>query len=295
MWRRRFAPGLVSGLAILVFVASMLIAETGIRFTRSVGEHGGSGAPTTNAVLNKVATESADVEQTPTSGGNATPFGDVSAGSQSNDPSIASPVPRAMPAPTSAPKRVGIQAGHWQIDDLPDEQANLRGNVGAVVGGIVEWKVNLDIARRVASLLEAEGIVVDIIPATVLPGYQADAFVALHADEDVDEDRAGFKLARASASAIPETDDALLNAIAREYQAATEMVVDPLVPDDMTDYYAFNYRRFDHAIAPTTPAVILEMGFLTNPSDLEILLDSPDVVAGAIARGILRFLGTTGE
>ena len=59
-------------------------------------------------------------------------------------------------------------------------------------------------------------------------------------------------------------------------------------------YYAFNSRRYQHAIAPTTPAVILEMGFLTNVSDRRVLLGAPDQVAAGIAHGILRFLGTRG-
>ncbi len=189
-------------------------------------------------------------------------------------------------------KRVGIQVGHWKIDDAPSELAALHGDWGAVVGGVYEVDINLDIAKRVASLLEDQGITVDLIPATVPPGYQADAFVALHVDSYSDPKREGYQIARADASAIPAIDDALLQAIANEYKKATDMAADPIISDDMTDYYAFNNRRFDHAIAPTTPAVILEMGFMTNPSDLQMLLDSSDVVAGGITRGILRFLNS---
>jgi hypothetical protein len=187
-------------------------------------------------------------------------------------------------------KHVGIQAGHWQIDDVPDELAALRGQWGAVVGNVWEVDINLDIARRVANLLEDQGITVDVLPATLPPGYQADAFIALHADSYSDPARAGYKIARATASAIPDTDDALVQTISNDYGVATGMQVDPIISDDMTDYYAFNYRRFEHAIAPSTPAAILEMGFMTNPTDLQILLDSPDVVAGGIAQGITDFL-----
>ncbi|HEX2172766.1 MAG TPA: hypothetical protein VHL09_10020 [Dehalococcoidia bacterium] len=62
------------------------------------------------------------------------------------------------------------------------------------------------------------------------------------------------------------------------------------VSRNMTGYYAFNNRRYDHAIAPTTPAVILEMGFMTNASDLRFLLGARDQVAEGIAEGTLLFL-----
>lgn len=43
------------------------------------------------------------------------------------------------------------------------------------------------------------------------------------------------------------------------------------------------------------PAVIVEPGFMTNPSDRSILLDKPDVIAEAIALGILSGLQKLGE
>ncbi|MBI4321547.1 MAG: N-acetylmuramoyl-L-alanine amidase [Chloroflexi bacterium] len=194
---------------------------------------------------------------------------------------------RDVPPPV---RRVGVQAGHWRSAELPDELGRLRGSTGTSGGGVAEWQLNLDIARRVASLLEAEGLEVDLLPATIPPGYQADAFVALHADGDVTGGMSGFKLAAPRVSAIADLDEALLVAIREEYQAATRLRLDYSVSRNMTGYYAFTFRRFKHAIAPTTPAVILEMGFLTNASDRLTLLGKPDLVAEGIARGILRFI-----
>lgn len=191
--------------------------------------------------------------------------------------------------------RVGIQAGHWKSAELPSELAGLRSSTGTSGGGVAEWELNLDIARRVAALLQADGIEVDILPATVPPGYSADAFVALHADGDVSGRLSGFKLARARRSVIPEIDDALLDDIVQEYQSATKLRIDPNITRNMTGYYAFSNRRFVHAIAPDTPAVIVEMGFLTNASDRAILLRSPNTVSEGIAQGILRFIARREE
>jgi len=58
----------------------------------------------------------------------------------------------------------------------------------------------------------------------------------------------------------------------------------------MRGYYAFNYRRYEHAIARITPAVIVEMGFLTNPDDRALLTGHADLLAAGLANGIIRYL-----
>ncbi len=58
----------------------------------------------------------------------------------------------------------------------------------------------------------------------------------------------------------------------------------------MRGYYAFNYRRYAHTVARTTPAVIVEMGFLTNPDDRALLTEQPDLIAAGLANGIIRYL-----
>src|SRR5690242_6743701 len=88
----------------------------------------------------------------------------------------------AAPAIQSRPLRVGLQAGHWKNAQLPASQARLRSSIGTAAAGRTEVALNLDLANRTASLLRAQGIVVDILPATVPTGYRADAFVAIHAD-----------------------------------------------------------------------------------------------------------------
>jgi hypothetical protein len=201
------------------------------------------------------------------------------------------PIPPTEPPPMRAADRslrVGIQAGHWRSQELPDEQAPLRGSSGAFASGYAEVTVNLDIARRVAALLASDGIVVDVLPATVPPGYAADAFVALHADGAEQTDICGFKLATpwwtSSAS------QHLLDTLTAEYGKATGQPLDGAITANMRGYYAFNYRRYTHAISKTTPAVIIEMGFLTCANDRALLVNQPDAVAVGIANGIVRYL-----
>jgi hypothetical protein len=58
----------------------------------------------------------------------------------------------------------------------------------------------------------------------------------------------------------------------------------------MLAYFAFSWQRYKYATAPHTPSVILEMGYVSNDNDRELLTEHGDVVAGAIASGIVRFL-----
>lgn len=204
----------------------------------------------------------------------------------------ASPTPSVQPTPTprpaGTPLRVGIQAGHWLSSELPDELARLRGSTGAFAAGYAEADVNLSIARRVVRLLESDGIVVDLLPATIPPSYDADAFVALHADGSPSSAARGFKLATPWRTS--RASQHLLDALTAEYASVTGMPQDGAITFNMRGYYAFSFQRHQHAVAKTTPAVIVEMGFLTNSTDRALLLDQPDKLAIGIANGIVRYL-----
>jgi N-acetylmuramoyl-L-alanine amidase len=187
------------------------------------------------------------------------------------------------------PKRVGLQAGHWRVEEIPTE---LRGlGPGASAGGKAEWEVNLDIAERTAVILRAYGVEVEILPSTIPIEYQAHAFLSIHADGDPAGARQGYKLGRAAWSATPQADDKLMADISSAYADATRMPLDPVgASRRMTAYYAFNSRRYCHAIAPGTPSAILEAGYLTSAVDRQILLGDPDAAARGIATGLLRYL-----
>lgn len=194
-----------------------------------------------------------------------------------------------LPPPIVAgPRRVAIQAGHWKTNEAPDEFPNLRSQFGGSVGGVDEVKVTLDIAVRVAAILRARGITVDVLPATIPPNYVADVFVSLHADDDGFGSATGFKIAHGFYRGPYE--QALVDALTKEYANATMLPINDDVTDDMTDYYAFAWFRYEHALAPHTPAAIIELGYLSNTDDRALLTDEPGVVAQGLANGVLRFL-----
>jgi hypothetical protein len=201
------------------------------------------------------------------------------------------PLPPAPLYDPPGPKRIGLQAGHWLNDEVPAELGRLQG--GAIGGGKQEWQVNLDVAQRTAALLEATGVQVDVLPATVPPRYQANAFIALHADGDTSGETHGFKVGRPGFSSIPDVDDRLVEAINQTYGAETELPRDDEhISLRMRYYYAFNSRRYCHAVAPGVPQAIVEMAYLTNAGDRQYLIGDPERLAHALADSIQAFLST---
>jgi len=193
----------------------------------------------------------------------------------------------------NAPRRVGIQIGHWKTDEVPKEYgARILAQTGTSWAGINEVDVSMDIAERMAALLGAQGITVDILPTTVPEGYLADVFIAVHSDGDGVGELSGFKMAHGSRRGPYE--DALLADVKSAYAKSTGLDYDAThISRNMLGYFAFNWGRFQHATSPFTPAVIIEMGFLSNDDDRSLLVDEPDRIATGITNGILKFLDET--
>jgi len=191
--------------------------------------------------------------------------------------------------PLAGPFVVAIQAGHWQADELPDELSRLRASTGATSHGIREVDVNLAVARSLQTLIEARGWSAILLPSTIPPGLRADVFVAIHADWGATSSIHGWKVAapwRPSPASL-----ALAAAIKESFGSESSLAQDLSgVTIGMRGYYAFSYRRFVHTISPFTPSAIVELGFLTNQRERELLVDHPEYWAGILDRGIARFL-----
>ena len=192
------------------------------------------------------------------------------------------------PAAPTGPRHIGIQAGHWQTDTVPEELANLRVLGGAVWSNITEQDYVLGIAQKVVAKLQAKGYVVDLLPTTIPAGYVADAFVAIHADGDETGTARGFKIAHGDRRTP--YDEALLQVLAEEYWKSTDLPVDPNLTPGMLEYYAWRWERFQTTVSPYTPAVIIETGFISSAADRAVLFLHPDKVVDGIVNGVERFL-----
>lgn len=181
-------------------------------------------------------------------------------------------VPRQRPLRDAAGKTVGIIAGHMGFDS------------GAVCDdGLQETQVTQAIARLTAERLTQAGASVQVLAEkdVRLDGYQADAFISLHADSCIEV--SGYKAARFEQSSQPLLEDKFLRCIYREYGAKSGLPQHlNSISHNMTQYYAFN------RIAPATPAVILELGFMGG--DRTLLTTQQDRLAWGVSQSILCFL-----
>jgi N-acetylmuramoyl-L-alanine amidase len=185
--------------------------------------------------------------------------------------------------------RVGLQVGHWNNNQVPEELDRIRNNTGATWGSVSEWEVNYEFAIRTKEILEEQNIIVDILPATIPPSYWADVFVSIHADGSENTNKSGFKVASPRRDYTGKA-ESLAQYIEEEYQKVTDLEIDPVITRNMTGYYAFSWWRFEHAIHPMTTAVILETGFLSNYNDRLIIVDNPDLSTEGLAKGIVKYL-----
>ncbi len=197
--------------------------------------------------------------------------------------------------PTGAPRpyHVAIQSGHYKENELPTDLARLSGDTGTAGGGRTEVDLNFDVSNRVAKLLRDQGIVVDVLPATVPTGYTADAFVAIHADGNASSAPRGFKISTRWSSLVAVQDVKLVETLTDVYGAATGLPQDDAITRNMRGYYAYSSRRGDYRTSAYTPAAIVEMGYMTNSADQAVLFNQTDRVAAGIANGIIAYLKTS--
>lgn len=188
-------------------------------------------------------------------------------------PATARAVPKLFgPLFPLAGQHIGIVAGHHGND------------AGAVCpDGLTEAQVNLTIAQAVARELRSRGAAVDLLAEFDgrLPGYQAAAFVSIHADS-CQVDLSGYKVAALypAAGGGAAASERLVACLWREYERATDLPRHPnTITYDMSRYHAFR------EIAATTPAAIIEVGFLK--ADRELLTAGVDRVAAGIVQGIV--------
>jgi N-acetylmuramoyl-L-alanine amidase len=190
--------------------------------------------------------------------------------------------------------RVGLQIGHLNPEEQPDELASLRINTGGYAFGLNEVDINKATAYMLKDMLEFEGIEVDILPATIPPNYHADLVIALHSDSSPDVTRRGYKSAHFR---YPRNkwEDELKAVIDQSYFFFSGLPDDDdNVSGSMLEYYAFNRARYKHAVSRSTPAVIVEMGYISNEKDRAFLID-PVNPAYALKRGILTYLAERGR
>ena len=200
------------------------------------------------------------------------------------------PGPIPTPAdwqPPEGPVRIALQAGHWRANEAPRELSGLRDN-GTAWRGTAEWETNLEIAQNAGAMLEQMGYEVDILPAVVPPDYRAHLFIAIHADGSNDSNASGYRVAAPRQDATGRA-SRFVSLLEQSYGEATDLRRLTTVTRRMQNYYAFNFRRYEHALHPMTIGVIIETGFLTSARDRQVILSDPERAARGIVDAVVAF------
>jgi N-acetylmuramoyl-L-alanine amidase len=209
---------------------------------------------------------------------------------------------------------VVVDPGHDQYANLSTEpigpgSKTLKikdgGGTSGVVTGLPEAELNLRVALRVRSLLQRAGVHVvmtrtttsgksigNVARARIANDAHAALFLRIHADGSSSPSTAGTHTLY-PAFHRGWTDDiySASKRAARIVQAAEVRALG--FPDaglqERSDYTGFNWSN--------VPAILVEMGFMTNPTE-DRLLATPVYerrAAIGLCRGTLRFLGRSGR
>jgi N-acetylmuramoyl-L-alanine amidase len=182
---------------------------------------------------------------------------------------------------------------------------------GAMCGGVMEKDLTLDVARRIDRLLDAEGIAtlmtrlgdtyVSLTDRAAFGNRVRDSiFVSIHFNEDnkpvasgVETYYAAHQIASAPvfATLLPFLSRPLFNSPKPESQSLAGFIQEALVVRTRSVDRGTQAKQFFVIANVTSPAVLIEGGFLTNKEDISKLAseDYRDQLAAAVADGILRY------
>ena len=182
---------------------------------------------------------------------------------------------------------------------------------GAMCGGVLEKDLTLDVARRIDRLLNSEGIAtlmtrvgdtyVSLADRAVFANrVRKCIFVSIHFNEDnkpvasgVETYYAAHQITAGSflASWLPFLWRPLSDPPNLESQNLAALVQEALVARTRSIDRGTEARQFFVIANVTSPAILIEGGFLTNKEDISKLAseDYRDQIAAAVADGILRY------
>ena len=182
---------------------------------------------------------------------------------------------------------------------------------GGMVGGVMEKDLTLDVARRVDQLLDSQGVAtlmtrlgdayVSLADRAAIGNRVGDSiFVSIHFNEDNEPVASGVETYYAAhqvtagsvlGSWLPFLPRPQSNSPKPESQSLAGFIQEGLVARTGSADRGAQAKQFFVIANVTSPAVLVEGGFLTNKDDVSKLAseDYRDQVAAAVADGILRY------
>jgi N-acetylmuramoyl-L-alanine amidase len=188
---------------------------------------------------------------------------------------------------------------------------------GAMCGGVMEKDLTLDVARRVDRLLDSEGVAtlmtrlgdsyVSLADRAAFGNRVKDSiFISIHFNEDNKPVASGVETYYAShqvnsgttfASWLPFFSRTPASSPKPESQSLAGLIQEALVARTRSIDRGTQARQFFVIANVTSPAVLVEGGFITNKEELSKLAseDYRDQIAAAVADGIMRYRNAVGQ
>ena len=182
---------------------------------------------------------------------------------------------------------------------------------GAMCGGVMEKDLTLDVARRVDRLLDSEGVAtlmtrlgdsyVSLADRAAFGNRVKDSiFISIHFNEDNKPVASGVETYYAAhqinagstfASWLPFFSRPPSNSPRPESQSLAGFIQEALVARTRSVDRGTQAKQFFVIANVTSPAVLIEGGFITNKEELLKLAseDYRDQIAAAVADGVLRY------
>src|SRR5437773_11854638 len=182
---------------------------------------------------------------------------------------------------------------------------------GAMCGGVMEKDLTLDVARRVDRLLDSEGVAtlmtrlgdsyVSLADRAAFGNRVKDSiFISIHFNEENKPVASGVETYYAThqinsgstfASWLPFFSPPPSNSPKPESQSLASFIQEALVARTRSVDRGTQAKQFFVIANVTSPAVLIEGGFITNKDELSKLAteDYRDQLAAAVADGILRY------
>jgi len=218
---------------------------------------------------------------------------------QETRPAVYSESKPTQPHPSKAFAVVVLDPGHGGEDS------------GAMCGGVMEKDLTLDIARRVDRLLDSDGVAtlmtrlgdsyVSLADRAAFGNRAKDSiFISIHFNEDNKPVASGVETYYAAhqinsgsvfGSWLPFFPRPPSNSPKPESQSLAGFIQEALVARTRSVDRGTQAKQFFVIANVTSPAVLIEGGFITNKDELTKLVseDYRDQLAAAVADGILRY------
>lgn len=209
---------------------------------------------------------------------------------------VSTPVPSWTPLPTPVPvPDIALIAGHWAKES--DNGVPAVRDSGAVCpDGLREVDITKGVTDLMIPMLQRRGYRVvqleefDARLKKVEPDFAPKVLLSVHADSCLSGPEypyaSGYKIAHAEPSQNDREDGRLVTCLTRAYDKVVskyDLVFNQnTITRNMTEYHAFR------EVVETTPAAIIELGFLGN--DRAVLVGHQDELARGLAIGLDDFL-----